>query len=129
MRNKLPCGCTHDDLYWLVRCGGHAAEDAAVSARWADDRANPPKVKVHRINGVLQNVAFIMQEVETVSPEVMKAMIPLLQEATCQEPKLPEPPIGSNDISVQTVPMNGSDTTVTPPSEPQTDYSALLNLL
>jgi hypothetical protein len=93
----------------------HASEDLVVSARWADDRANPPKVKVHRINGVLQNVAFIMQEVETVSPEVMKAMIPLLQEATCPEPT-PQP-------------TSGSDSTTSSVTTEPIDYSALLNLL
>lgn len=110
---KLPCGCRHNDTHWVERCAACQAEDDIVSARWANDRANPPKIKVHRINGVLQNVAFIMQEVETVSPEVMKAMIPPLQEATCPEPA---PPM-----------TNGSDTTATPPSEPQIDYSALLS--
>lgn len=112
MHTKLPCGCSHNDTHWLNRCAEHDAWNNATSARWANDRAKPPKILVHRINGVLQNVVFI-KEGETVSPEVMKAMIPLLQETPCPEP-MPQP-------------TSGSETSITSATTEQIDYSALLN--
>lgn len=104
MRNKLPCGCAHDDLYWLVRCGAHTAEDAVVSARWAHERANPPEILVHRINGVIQAEADIYQAVA----------IKILQESVCLPVPTPQP-------------TNGSETSITSATTEQIDYSALLN--
>jgi hypothetical protein len=89
MAIKLPCGCTHNDTHWLQRCAACAAWDAETSARWANDRANPPAVRMHRINGVVQSV-IQPNYVETASPEVMKAMIPVL---------LPEPVVETNEFN------------------------------
>ena len=132
MNTKLPCGCKHNDTEWLYRCGGCAAQDEIDSARWANDRLHPPVVKVHRINGVLQSVAY-MAEVEQVSPEVVKAMIPPLQEPPAdmikgdiykavaakilQEDSCPEPPKTNTSGS----PISSVETTE--------DYKALLGSL
>lgn len=113
---KLPCGCRHNDSHWVERCAACKAEDDAVSARWANDRANPPKIKVHRINGVLQSVVQ-PNYVETASPEVMKSMNALLlpQETVCPEP--------------QPQSTSGSPNSTPAPTLEQTEIQSLLSNL
>lgn len=103
MHTKLPCGCSHNDTHWLSRCAACAAVDTATNERWANDRANPPKIKVHRINGVLQG--DIYQEVAA----------KILQEPICPEPALQL--------------TNGSNSASSSESSEQIDYSKLLSLL
>lgn len=112
MHTKLPCGCSHSDIHWLDRCALHASEDLITSARWANDRANPPKVTVHRINGVVQQSAFVEWAVEI--GRDADAQIAQQQETlTCPEPT--------------PLPTNGSDATTKTPTVTPIDYSALLS--
>jgi hypothetical protein len=35
---RLPCGCKHDDVRWLVLCLAHGQEVHDVHMRWAAER-------------------------------------------------------------------------------------------
>jgi hypothetical protein len=39
---KLPCGCHHDDIYWLTLCVEHKRETDEIHKTWADQHSGIP---------------------------------------------------------------------------------------